>query len=224
MSWDVTMIGDARRLARRGAARATSSRSPPPTTPSTASWYESMGIMVVWMADGTGRHRPVHRPRSTSQGVLTHGHLPENDNHGGEPDAEALRRRARSCRRAVRRPARSPIADFVYARGDMSIATTVPDGQGRASRSRSTTSTTRSATGSGTRSPRARRRATARPASRTRSPTATVAVRLGRARHAAAPPTAGRVTWSTPTDLPAGTYTYFCRIHPFMRGAFRVAA
>jgi plastocyanin len=24
-------------------------------------------------------------------------------------------------------------------------------------------------------------------------------------------------------DLPAGTYTYYCRVHPFMRGAFRVA-
>ncbi|MCU1389513.1 MAG: hypothetical protein JWL72_2851, partial [Ilumatobacteraceae bacterium] len=40
---------------------------------------------------------------------------------------------------------------------------------------------------------------------------------------AVGPPTAGRVTWSTPTDLPDGTYTYFCRIHPSMRGAFRVA-
>ncbi len=29
---------------------------------------------------------------------------------------------------------------------------------------------------------------------------------------------------STPADLTAGTYTYFCRIHPFMRGAFRVSA
>jgi plastocyanin len=35
-------------------------------------------------------------------------------------------------------------------------------------------------------------------------------------------PTAGRVTWQTPTDLSSGTYTYFCRIHPSMRGAFRV--
>jgi len=27
----------------------------------------------------------------------------------------------------------------------------------------------------------------------------------------------------TPTaNLPVGTYTYFCRIHPYMRGAFRV--
>jgi len=32
----------------------------------------------------------------------------------------------------------------------------------------------------------------------------------------------GRTTWSTPKNLKTGTYTYFCRIHPFMRGAFRV--
>ena len=37
-------------------------------------------------------------------------------------------------------------------------------------------------------------------------------------------PASGSVTWSTPTNLPPGTYTYFCRIHPFMRGAFRVVA
>jgi plastocyanin len=33
---------------------------------------------------------------------------------------------------------------------------------------------------------------------------------------------ANRKAWQTPTDLTPGTYTYFCRIHPFMRGAFRV--
>ena len=32
----------------------------------------------------------------------------------------------------------------------------------------------------------------------------------------------GSVTWRTPRNLSPGTYTYFCRIHPFMRGAFRV--
>ena len=33
-----------------------------------------------------------------------------------------------------------------------------------------------------------------------------------------------RDTWPTPQDVAAarGTYTYFCRVHPFMRGAFRV--
>jgi len=40
---------------------------------------------------------------------------------------------------------------------------------------------------------------------------------------AAGPPSSGRVTWQTPADLKPGTYTYFCRIHPFMRGAFQVA-
>jgi hypothetical protein len=32
----------------------------------------------------------------------------------------------------------------------------------------------------------------------------------------------GTVTYKTPKNLAPGTYAYFCRIHPFMRGAFRV--
>jgi len=32
----------------------------------------------------------------------------------------------------------------------------------------------------------------------------------------------GKATWRTPKTLKPGLYTYFCRIHPFMRGAFRV--
>jgi hypothetical protein len=32
----------------------------------------------------------------------------------------------------------------------------------------------------------------------------------------------GTTVWKTPKNLSAGTYTYFCRIHPFMRGAFKV--
>ena len=35
-------------------------------------------------------------------------------------------------------------------------------------------------------------------------------------------PASGSNTWTTPKNLKAGTYTYFCRIHPFMRGSFRV--
>ena len=33
---------------------------------------------------------------------------------------------------------------------------------------------------------------------------------------------ANRKQWNTPARLARGTYTYFCRVHPFMRGAFRV--
>ena len=32
----------------------------------------------------------------------------------------------------------------------------------------------------------------------------------------------GTTTWKTPKTLGPGTYTYFCRVHPFMRGAFKV--
>lgn len=32
----------------------------------------------------------------------------------------------------------------------------------------------------------------------------------------------GTPVWETPSTLTAGTYAYFCRVHPFMRGAFRV--
>ena len=45
---------------------------------------------------------------------------------------------------------------------------------------------------------------------------------LGNLDGVGAAPTVGRTTWSTPKSLPVGTYTYFCRIHPMMRGAFRV--
>ena len=31
-----------------------------------------------------------------------------------------------------------------------------------------------------------------------------------------------KVNWSTPTNLAAGKYSYFCRTHPWMRGAFEV--
>ena len=35
-------------------------------------------------------------------------------------------------------------------------------------------------------------------------------------------PAVGRDRWNTPRNLGPGTYTYFCRVHPFMRGSFRV--
>ena len=35
-------------------------------------------------------------------------------------------------------------------------------------------------------------------------------------------PASGRLSWSTPKNLKPGTYTFYCRIHPFMRGVFRI--
>ncbi len=35
-------------------------------------------------------------------------------------------------------------------------------------------------------------------------------------------PAVNQLSWSTPTTLKPGTYTFYCRIHPWMRGVFRV--
>ena len=47
------------------------------------------------------------------------------------------------------------------------------------------------------------------------------AVRLQRSA-SAVPPATGALDLDDTGQPPPGTYTYFCRIHPFMRGAFRV--
>ncbi len=59
-----------------------------------ASWYESMGIMVVYMADDTSDGRDPYKTKVDYPGQVTHGHLPENNVHGGKatdlPDPRRL--------------------------------------------------------------------------------------------------------------------------------------
>jgi hypothetical protein len=58
-------------------------------------------------------------------GLLTHGHLPENNHHGGDPApnqfVDALKLPSQPD------PASTiPIENFVYARGDLTVANSVP--------------------------------------------------------------------------------------------------
>ena len=122
-----------------------------------ASWYESMGI-VRRVDVPTVPAAPTRSPTPVDQpGVLTHGHLPENDNHGGRP-------RRRSPTRAKLPPGpldhrRSTIADFVYgARRPRRAGGTVADGH-RGAVDHVRQPRRRRPRASGTRSPRARRRA-----------------------------------------------------------------
>src|SRR3954454_4731819 len=82
-----------------------------------ASWYEVMAIMPTAVYDGTdagGVDPFVTHPDTT--GIVTHGHLPENDVHGcgksGLPDVRDM---------LNGRPAGGPImiTDFVYGKGDL---------------------------------------------------------------------------------------------------------
>jgi hypothetical protein len=187
-----------------------------------AAWYESMGIMVLWLTDGTDGADPFATPVDPQDSVLTHGHLPENDNHGGEETDEFVN--------ALDLPDGEPadrvtIADFTYAPGDIGgIYDTVPTVEQGGSLTfdnsvdaptepngiwHTITSCAAPCTG----------------ATGVAYPLADAEVQFDSGQLGVAGiPTAGRLEWTIPPDLEPGTYTYFCRVHPSMRGAFRVAA
>ena len=187
-----------------------------------ASWYEGMGIMVAWMAtDNTGTDP--FKANVNVPGILTHGHLPENDNHGGLPaDTQHYVDLTKLPSRMVPDGYAIDISNFAYASGDMSIASTVPTiKQGQSI----TFDNLDSPMGNGIwhtitdcAAPCDGSTGIAYPLANGK--TIFDSGELGNG----GPPAADRTTWSTPRDLPPGTYTYFCRIHPFMRGAFRVVA
>ena len=187
-----------------------------------ASWYESMGIMVVWMADAPAvGDTPAPDPFTTPvdvPGQLTHGHLAENDNHGGQPSTTYLNALAQPSE-----PARAeiPIDGYVYGQGDMlagkAVPTIAPGGTITFDNIDAPLNNGVWHTITACKAPCNATTGVAYPVADADIPFDSG--QLG----AVGPPTAGRVTWSTPTDLPAGTYTYFCRIHPAMRGAFRIA-
>ena len=190
-----------------------------------ASWYESMGIMVVWMADRVASSEGAAPDPFVSavdvEGELTHGHLAENNNHGGTPDATYKYADAATL---ASKPAASPIGigAFIYGQGDMlradAIPTVAPGGA-------ITFENQDAPLGNGEWHTITACKAPCNQATGIAYPLADADIAFDSGQlGAAGPPTAGRVTWTTPVDLPAGTYTYFCRIHPVMRGAFRIAA
>lgn len=183
-----------------------------------ASWYESMGIMVVWTAPTKGIDP--FKAKVPTKAVLTHGHLAENDNHGGGPAGKAYIN-------ALKVPS-SPepvsnilIEDFVYARGDMSLADNIPTVA--AGQSITFDNALDAPKDNGIWHTITACKAPCNRSTGIAYPRADAAVQFDSGELGiAGSPTANRLTWQTPTDLNAGTYTYFCRIHPFMRGAFRV--
>ena len=217
VSWDVAMTGarpDWQVQVRRGDVLALN------TTYETrrASWYESMGISVVYMAPGDGGRNP-YRTKVDWPGRVTHGHLPENNVHGGS-------------RRTMPNPATMAggpfptsnvlIDAFTYGMGDFRL----PGMQGRPPRVRRGRSLTfELSNGDASREIWHSVTSCAPPCNRNTG----IAYPIPNGRHqfdsgqlGDITPAVRRRTWETPKDLPVGTYTYFCRIHPMMRGAFRV--
>jgi plastocyanin len=186
----------------------------------TTSWYESMAIMPLAMTVAPAGGADPFTTNTAVKGVLTHGHLPENDHHGGAPGALAD---------ATKLPdgPRSPtvdIAGFAYAQGDLSSTGAL----GRppvVSAGQPLTFVNDDAaqnvfhTITACRAPCTATTGIAFPLANGTTVFDSGELGFGPAGFT---PAANRKEWQTPTTLADGTYTYFCRIHPFMRGAFRV--
>src|SRR4051794_35931837 len=218
VSWDVAMTAAPRRWrvrVKRGDVLAVHGTY----DTSRASWYEAMAIMPV-----AATRRPVggSDPFATKvdvAGVLTHGHLPENDNHGGGSAPYA----SPAALPDGPRTGEVDVGTFLYGQGDLSLPDTrrlppvVAPGQPLAFVNRDASRNVFH-TITGCRLPCTGRTGIAFPLA-----TGTVfdsgELGVGPVGFTAA---ANRITWSTPADLAPGTYAYFCRVHPFMRGAFRV--
>ena len=220
VSWDVAMTGtpaDWRVQIHKGdQLRITSTYD---TTRS--SWYESMGIMVVYYADQSGGPNPfVNKVDLPVQN--THGHQPENDKHGdqntGLPDPTAL-----PDGPVFGADSAVTIDNFSYSQGDLSVSG--PDGappivkQGTPLTFTDNDGEPAFHTITACKQPCNRSTGIAYPVA-----DGPVDFDSGELGGNGAPPTNGQKSWTTPENLPAGTYTYFCRIHPFMRGSFRVVS
>ena len=198
-----------------------------------ASWYESMGIMVTyWAPGGKGGIDPFKHALDQS-GHLTHGHLHENRHHGGTLTALAA---AKPQSWPKCSSAGVAIKQFQYKPGDLTsrgknrCAPTVPQGG-----SITFTNQDASTVGPGNllgnpstdylnsifhtvtscKSPCGRDTGISYPLANGTGNYDSAQLGVGT-------PASGSISWSTPKNLKPGTYTYFCRIHPFMRGTFRV--
>jgi plastocyanin len=189
-----------------------------------ADWYEVMGIMpvAVYYGNDVGGKDAQDTTIPQTQ-VLTHGHLHENDNHGGDPTSAPDPLSLWSA------PAPNNTIDilkFAY-HGDPNAGPSVPTIEPGQSltfhNSDAIPDTNAFHTITACKDPCTGSTGIAYPIAN--GPVTFDSGELGYNGNKGSlggAPASGTDTWKTPDNLPSGTYTYFCRIHPFMRGAFRV--
>ena len=191
-----------------------------------ASWYESMGINIVYWAPGETGGRDPYKTKVDKPGVLNHGHYPENDDHGGGtptvgPDPKTLGDGILGSGEtfAIGGPGNA----YAYEAGGFNLPG--ENGKPPVVRQGESFRFQLSPTDAGKeiwhsltscKAPCNKSTGIAYPIADSDFQFDSGQLGTG------GPPTVGRTTWSTPANLPVGTHTYFCRIHPLMRGSFRV--
>ena len=186
-----------------------------------ASWYEVMGIMLVYMVDDrSGAADPFGHDFPT-RGAPTHGQLKEATNFGGGPSGKPD---PTTLPGAQAFGGRVGIADFAYLPGDQFSALTTP-APPVVQAGQSLDFANLDEMGSVLHTVTACR-APCNGATGISYPLADGPVDFDSGELGYGPKgytaASNRGDWQTPKNLPSGTYTYFCRVHPFMRGSFRV--
>jgi hypothetical protein len=195
-----------------------------------ASWYEAMGIMVVWEAYDTQGGTDPFTHKLDEQGHLTHGHLAEDNNHGGAYSLGVNPSKFPDCFRN-----KVMISQFSFDPGDFNATgserciPTVREGK-------SLTFVNEDASPLSAGNPIAPSKAYIASVFHTVTacqnpcglntgisyPLANGKGNYDSGQLGVGTPATGKLNWSTPTNLKPGLYTFFCRIHPFMRGEFRI--
>ncbi len=201
------------------------------------SWYESMGINFLFMADcnpddpeqNCGQNP--FRVRQDLRKELNHGPLPENANHGGRaiegaPDPRRLQ--------ATEVDPEQPllIGDWTYQSSDFTRNQVVAVRQGeRLTFELADDDVDGEIWHSITSCEAPCNRSTGisypLPDGRFRFDSGQLGTLEGSPAGGPLSPrltngTVGRLDWDTPENMPTGTYTFYCRIHPSMRGAVKV--
>lgn len=224
VSWDMAMYGSGpnwRPEVRKGDVLSTSATY----ETRRASWPESMGIMVVYMAENERGVNP-YRKRVDHPGILNHGHYKENDDHGGGlPTVGQDPTRLGDGIAAGSDP--FVISDYVYNGADFRLPGSAGNPpvvrKGKSMRFELSDYDVRNEVWHSLTSCKT-------PCNRSTGIAYPIADgkfqfesgQLGTLPGASKAPTVDRTWWETPKTLPRGTYTFFCRVHPLMRGAFRV--
>jgi len=190
------------------------------------SWYESMGINFVFMADCASEDRTCgqnpYRIRQDTRKVLNHGPYPENRFHGGEAVPDAL-----DPRKLTASEADGPllIGDWTYQSSDFRLGQVAAVRQGEQLTFDMAQGDVNEEIWHSLTSCKA-------PCNRKTGISYPIpdgefrfdSGQLGTGNRGLTPSagTTGELSWKTPADMPTGTYTFFCRIHPDMRGAVKV--
>jgi plastocyanin len=188
-----------------------------------SSWYENMGIVLLFVAPHQTSGPDPFATRVDPNGELTHGHLPENDNHGGTGKPIYRDPRTAADGQTV---TQVKIKGFQFQPGDLGLlyerdqVPVVPQGQSLSFLNQDDPNVEWHSITT-CRAPCNRPTGISYPLANGLPGTQFDSGQLGFG-PVGGSPAANRLTWETPSNLSTGTYTYFCRIHPFMRGAFRV--